>query len=946
MIFVTSRMRLKIGFVLLFLSLLGGTIQPQTITEAIKNGPSLEVEWVQQWHLKEGGSSMRNYPLFPDQLKAGEGEIRVGLSLSMTSANRVLARVKYLSLIQFPEIEGEVSPTGPPKSTEPLIVDTRYQDEYFSSYLFLFNLMVGQSLPVDCGEKSIRQFLNQFEKQLEQALASPELDDQQRTWIRTRALPDNFTPEAWQHFACALERVNLPNDEEFHSLPMRSTATHLVSDFFRLDYPARRSVLRANIQQPVLPEVRLKFYQQGNWLDYWQDTVIKLTPTGDFQFSFPLDEPQMVGLTHGYKTMRFFLNPGDSLFVSTDGNAFYRQMELAGNAQANNDFLLDFYHEMRGDTLFRSYDYQLPEKEQSSYLEKQLREEAEELAFLNQRKTQLSPSTVAYMDRLIRLHFAGTIWEAAYRFPFEKGEKLNPSFALQAERRKALLYRLPPQKTFDFDSEEFIAYKFFQLNNYYVDTDLSRKEGYFLSKLLLSEETRFRHLAMQLFRSYGDDQILPNYDRKILDQLLSICRDSILKEELLVFTQTGRPKQEQRGYRILVKGEKAPDWSFTDREGVKVSLENFKGKKLLLHIGLSQNMDLAIEDIRSFSENQAAIPEIVHLIHADNKADFTATTKNREGLFIYVPDEDMQQLQEDYRIDNNGNHYYLLDETGNVLANHLDLSTPTRMRGTWNQVAEEKAAAGWNAEQRLSFWKGLGIGAIALLLLSGIFLWQKRVTAQRDLRRRQLLEFELKGIRSQMNPHFLFNAMSSIQNLIRKKEQEKADLYLSQFAGLMRRTLRNTAEEYIPLSEELETLQQYCSLEALRQPFDFSFTVATEIDQQNTYIPSMILQPIVENAILHGLGPKKGERKLSLVINPSLEGLHCEVIDNGIGVLAAQAYAKAQANQRESYGTKLVKQRLELLTNTTAQSFEITDRSTLDSTLTGTRVTLIIPTEQ
>lgn len=946
MIFVIFRMRLKIGFVLLFLLLLGGTLQPQTIVEAVKNGQSLEVEWVQQWHLKEGGSSMSDYPLFPDQLKAGEGEIRVGLSFSLTSGSRVVARLKYLSFIQFPEIEWEVSPTGPPQSTEPLIVDTRYQDEYFSSYLFLFNLMVGQSIPVDCREKSIRSFLNQFEKQLEQALASPELDDQQRTWIRTRSLPDNFSPEAWQHFACAMESVNLPNDEQFHTLPVCTTATHLVSDFFRLDYPARRSVIRGNIQQPVLPEVTLKFYQQGNWLDYWQDTVIQLTPAGDFQISFPLDEPQMVGLTHGYKTMRFYLNPGDSLSFTTAGTAFYRQMELGGNAQANNDFLLDFYHEMRGDTLFRSYDLQLLEKEQSSYLEKQLREEAEELAFLSQRKEQLSPSLVAYMDRLIRLHFAGIIWEAAYRFPFEKGDKLSPSFALQAERAKALLYRLPPQKTFDFDSEEFITFKFFQLNSYYVDTELSKKEGYFLSKLLLSEETRVRHLGMQLFRSYGDEQMLSNYDRKILDQLLYICRDSIQKEELLVFTQTGHPKRKMKGYRILMNGEKAPDWSFTDREGIKVSLNNFKGKKLLLHIGLSQNMDLAIEDIRSFSENQATIPKIVHLIHAANKSEFTATTKNREGLFIYVPDEEMQQLQEDYRIDNNGNHYYLIDETGNILANHLDLSTPTRMRGTWNVVAEEEATTGWNAEQRLSFWKGLGIGAIALLLLSGIFLWQKRVTAQRDLRRRQLLEFELKGIRSQMNPHFLFNAMSSIQNLIRKKEQEKADLYLSQFAGLMRRTLRNTAEEYIPLSEELETLQQYCSLEALRQPFDFSFTVAAEIDQQNTYIPSMILQPMIENAILHGLGPKKGERKLSLLIKPDPEGLHCEVIDNGIGVLAAQAYAKARANQRESYGMKLVKQRLELLSNTTEQSFEITDRSTLDSTLSGTRVTLIIPTER
>lgn len=946
MIFVISHMRLKIGFVLLLLLFGVGSIPAQTIAEALKNGEPLKMEWVQQWHLEKGGSAVGNYPLFPDQMEVGEGEIRVGLILSSVSSGTIAAKIEYISYIQFPEATRESSADGRPRSTQPAIVDTRFQDEYFNSYLFVFNLMVGQSIPLECGEGSIRQFLADFEERLEKAIKSPELDDRQRGRVRRRSLPDNFSPEAWAYFSCALKDVDLPHDEQFHQLPLRRTATRIVSDFFRLDYPARRSVLRGNIQQPVLSEVSLKFYQQGNWLEYWQDTLIKLTQEGDFQISFPLDQPQMISLRHGYKTMRFFLNPGDSLSFTTAGNAFYRQMELGGNAKMNNDFLLDFYHEMRGDTLFQSYDYHLLEKEQLSYLEKHVREEAEELQFLDQRKAELSSTFAAYMDRLIRLHFAGITWEAAYRFSIERGDELNPSFSLRAEQLGALLYRLPRQRTFDFDTEQFLRFKFFQLNGYFVNSNLVGEDDYFLSKLLLSEETRVRHLGMRLFRSYGEEQNLSNYDLQILAKLLSTCRDSSRIKELLVFTQAGNPKREMKGHRILINGEKAPDWSFTDLEGVEISLHDFKGKKLLLHIGWSQNLETAMEDIRSFEENQDHIPEIVHLIHAANKSDFTTTTKNKEGLFIYVPHEEMLVLQESYRIDNNGNHYYLIDEMGNVLANHLDLSTPTRMRGIWNKLAKPKTTAGWSAAQRLSFWKGLGIGAIALLLLSGVFLWQRQVTARRDLRRRQLLEFELKGIRSQMNPHFLFNAMSSIQNLIRKKEQEKADLYLSRFAGLMRRTLRNTAEEYIPLSEELETLRQYCSLEALRQPFHFSITVAEEIDQQNTYIPSMILQPILENAILHGLGPQKGERKLWLMINLTPEGLRSEVTDNGIGILAAQTYTTARSDERKSYGMKLVKQRLDLLSNTTEQSLEIIDRSSLDPALSGTRVTLIIPTEQ
>lgn len=235
-------------------------------------------------------------------------------------------------------------------------------------------------------------------------------------------------------------------------------------------------------------------------------------------------------------------------------------------------------------------------------------------------------------------------------------------------------------------------------------------------------------------------------------------------------------------------------------------------------------------DIQSLRETEEQLPEIVHLLAAPGKDQFLRGVAGKEGLFIFVPPDEMDTLREDYRVDNRSNHYFLIGEDGKVLANHYDLNTANKLRGTWGKVADRAPETAWTPAQWLRFWQSLGIGALGLLFISGVVLWRRRIATQRDLRRRQLLETELRGIRSQMNPYFLFNAMSSIQNLIRKDEQEKADQYLGQFAGLMRKTLRNTSEEYIPLTDEIETLEHYCSLESLPK-IDFEIIFVTAYDQ-------------------------------------------------------------------------------------------------------------------
>lgn len=224
---------------------------------------------------------------------------------------------------------------------------------------------------------------------------------------------------------------------------------------------------------------------------------------------------------------------------------------------------------------------------------------------------------------------------------------------------------------------------------------------------------------------------------------------------------------------------------------------------------------------------------------------------------------------------------------------------------------------------------------------------------------RRLRELELTAIRSQMNPHFLFNCLNSVQNLVQQNKGREAHLYLSDFAGLIRKVLQNSVKEEVSLAEELEMTKQYLNLEKLRFDFDYSFSVAEEIDANNTMVPSMLLQPFAENAVVHGLQNKPRDRKLKIEVfrgtmrladqnrlarpaseNGTEKGIIITMEDNGIGRKAAAEISK----RKNGKGSKLMKERLEILQQKQGEKYhlEITD---LNGNETGTRVEILIPEE-
>ena len=475
----------------------------QSFSEALRAGETIKVEWIQQ-ELKE--STTKDTPLFPDELNPGESEIRVGLNLKpVDDGGRLIAEFSYINYLAFPELEEQAFHKHTEGLlSEPIILDTRFQDQYFNPELFLLDLLRQLAIPISCKTEAYQAVFSQFAQEIEQSSATSSLLKEQIDWLESTSLPSALSASSMAAFFCQLLEKEVPKHENPIRIQSRQQGDIHLVDYLKVDYPRKRCLLKGKIQSPATDQVRVKFFRQGNWLEHWRDSIIQLDTEGNFQLAFSLDHPETISVFHGYQSMHFYFEPGDSLQFLTNANAFYREMQVQGNAQAENEFLLDFYHQMRGDTLYGRYDYDLLEKNHLTYFQKVQAKEDRELDFLFQRAPMLRPSFTTFMDRRLKLEHANTQWEAGYRFMTGKRIVLEPEVLRLLQKKANLLYRLPPQKNFDFNVEEFLSFQYYLLQNDYQSSHFNRSKDFILAQLLPSKETFVRHALMQLFRSYSD----------------------------------------------------------------------------------------------------------------------------------------------------------------------------------------------------------------------------------------------------------------------------------------------------------------------------------------------------------------------------------------------------------------------------------------------------------
>ena len=238
-------------------------------------------------------------------------------------------------------------------------------------------------------------------------------------------------------------------------------------------------------------------------------------------------------------------------------------------------------------------------------------------------------------------------------------------------------------------------------------------------------------------------------------------------------------------------------------------------------------------------------------------------------------------------------------------------------------------------------------GALIALLLAGIgFLIYNRNTLKKTLTlEKELAEYEQKALHLQMNPHFVFNCLGSISSFIVQNGTDSAIKYLSKFSKLMRLTLEYSKESLIPIDKEIESLENYLELEQLRfnNKFNFSISKSKDIDD-DVALPPLLIQPFIENAIIHGIIPKKETGNISINFSVEEDSLKCVIIDDGIGICASKKNKENSVLAHKSMALDIIQKRLEMISNSTSKQATISIEELNDkSTSTGTQVNLMLP---
>ena len=260
--------------------------------------------------------------------------------------------------------------------------------------------------------------------------------------------------------------------------------------------------------------------------------------------------------------------------------------------------------------------------------------------------------------------------------------------------------------------------------------------------------------------------------------------------------------------------------------------------------------------------------------------------------------------------------------------------------------AEEARQNAHNKMQKVIIWLIASTAIILVLLVILVFQRMKGAEKKKIIAEQQKSWLELKALRTQMNPHFIFNIINSIQSFVLKNDTRLSSEYLAQFSHLIRGVLENSRKEKITLAEEIDGLKNYIEFEDMRFPQRFVFDIRVDktIDSTQTFLPPLLIQPYVENAIWHGLMHRReGEGKLIIIFEKSDGLIKCIVDDNGIGRKAANEMKNKTGHR--SLGLTIVNERIDLMNKMYhwGMKVEVIDKVDNDRQASGTRVELMIP---
>lgn len=299
-------------------------------------------------------------------------------------------------------------------------------------------------------------------------------------------------------------------------------------------------------------------------------------------------------------------------------------------------------------------------------------------------------------------------------------------------------------------------------------------------------------------------------------------------------------------------------------------------------------------------------------------------------------------------------HYKLYSIAKDSVSNHENIRNSVRAEMNFEfekkealqKKEQEKREVLYTEQTKRHQQQMLFTGLFILAFCGIIFLIYNRLQLKKNLTlQKELAEYEQKALHLQMNPHFVFNCLGSISSFIVQNGTDSAIKYLSKFSKLMRLTLEYSKESLIPIDKEIESLQNYLELEQLRfnQKFDFTITKSKDIEDDMA-LPPLLLQPFVENAIIHGLIPKKEMGKITVGFSLTGENLICTITDNGIGFDKSKALKEHSVTVHKSMALDITRKRLEMMEAYTSKKAKVEIEEVKENGLvSGTRVVLNLP---
>ncbi|MDN5204688.1 histidine kinase [Fulvivirgaceae bacterium BMA10] len=425
--------------------------------------------------------------------------------------------------------------------------------------------------------------------------------------------------------------------------------------------------------------------------------------------------------------------------------------------------------------------------------------------------------------------------------------------------------------------------------------------------------------ALSLAETIGDDNLI----NEISDIIGSVLKKQNNYLEELDFKKDELQKSVQRN--DLTRQ------NTLNLDIAQIYLENDKSEEAVPFLQSSVNISEQLNDLETNVQARKSLSGAY-----TQQGNYNAALNNYRD-YVDLVDQLYENKQKEIQLSNQVQQdLFRKQETINLLEKDM------RLNQNKIQLLEKDRALNeeYIFRQRLLIY---GLILFILIILGSAFLLYRNVRQKRLAN--QLLA--LKSLRSQMNPHFIFNALNSVNSFISKNDTRKANKYLSDFSRLMRTVMENSQCDFVPLSDEIETLKLYLKLEhfRFRDKFDYSFSVSDKLAVDEFRIPPMLIQPYIENAIWHGLRYREEKGFLSVSINSESNSVVMTIEDDGIGREQSKALKTNNQKIQKSTGMKNTENRIQLINDTYHSSINFSIEDINGQNATGTRVTVKIPRE-